>query len=214
VGKVGASVSGKFVKLGSDVKIQDFEQLLPVTSVLNTGSNVRKVNNLSQLVNSRRAIIISPKSNSLLKQKVDDYMAAINAGDNGLTQGRIGEEIAEEVMLQLDNTEVLNLKINGSGNGFDILAFENLTSNPTKIRIVESKPMKGKGIELPFTNSGYQMGGTWTRNKIDMMRTSPNSTISSIGNILDANSNLIERYVLTIDKELKQIIIIKLDNFN
>ncbi len=37
--------------------------------------------------------------------------------------------------------------------------------------------------------------------------------IKDLGNTMFFNSNKIERYVITVDKDLKQVIVLKLDNF-
>jgi hypothetical protein len=173
---------------------------------------VRAINNVKMLVNEGKALVISPKANTALAKNVDDYVAAYKSG-NSARQGQLGEDIAELLAKEIDNGDVLNVKINNSGHGFDVMQFEGGIGNPSKIRMIESKPLSGTSVELPNTSKGTQMSGQWQRAKIDEMLNSTNSDIKRLGQLLDDNEHLIEKYVLTLDKDLKQVIIIKLDNF-
>jgi hypothetical protein len=193
------------------INAEDFANIQPVVSVSRSGGS-RAINNIKNLVNENQALVIKPVVESSLAQKVDEYVAAFNSGKNDL-QGALGEEIAEMIAKELDNTEVLNIKINNSGHGFDILAFENGKNEPRIIRMIESKPLNGSSVELPNTNNGTQMSNQWQRAKISEMRASNDLDIQNIGDILFQNLSKIERYILTVDKEFKQVIIVKLDNF-
>ncbi|HEY9049626.1 MAG TPA: hypothetical protein VIN08_27200, partial [Ohtaekwangia sp.] len=193
------------------VNTTDFVNLQQATTVTRSGG-ARAVNNVKMLVNEGKALVISPKANSTLAKNVDDYVTAFKNG-NSARQGQLGEDIAEQLARELDNGDVLNVKINNSGHGFDVLQFENGVSNPTTIRMFESKPLKGTSVELPMTNEGVQMGNLWQQTKITMMRESSDLGIKSLGDVMFQNQRKIERYVLTVDKDLKQVIVIKLDNF-
>ncbi len=57
------------------------------------------------------------------------------------------------------------------------------------------------------------MSTQWQTAKIQEMLSSQDIGIKQLGKTLDDNTHLIERYVLTIDKDLKQVILLKLDNF-
>lgn len=57
------------------------------------------------------------------------------------------------------------------------------------------------------------MSSQWKRAKIDEMLRSPDYKVREIGKVLDENEDLIEGYLMTIDKDLKQVIILKLDDF-
>ena len=130
------------------------------------------------------------------------------------TLSGIGEEMAEMLAKEIDNTTVLNIKLNNSGNGFDVMQFENGLENTTKIRLFESKPLNSNSVVLPNTGMGTQMGDRWINANIQKMIRSTNADVKNIGNILDTNFVNIERYVFTVDKDLEQIIIFKLDIFN
>jgi hypothetical protein len=105
----------------------------------------------------------------------------------------------------------LNIKLNNSGNGFDVMQFENGLENTTKVRLFESKPMNNNSVVLPRTSMGTQMGNDWIDANILKMINSHDNNVANIGNIL--RQNQLERYVFTVDKDLKQVIIFKLDNF-
>jgi|GEM_PF-5049331 len=193
------------------INVSDFTSLHQATTVARSGG-VRAINNVKMLVNERKALVVSPKVNTELAKKVDDYVAAFKNG-NSTQQGQLGEEIAELLAKEVDNGDVLNVKINTSGHGFDVLQFENGVGNPSKIRMIESKPLSGTSVELPSTNTGTQMSAQWQRAKIDEMLNSTNSEIRALGQVLDNSEHLVERYVLTVDKDLKQVIVVRLDNF-
>ena len=75
------------------------------------------------------------------------------------------------------------------------------------------KPTNGTSIELPSTNFGTQMGRDWTAQKIDQMINSADQNLQALGNVMFQNQAILEKYVVTVDKELRQIVIIKLPNF-
>jgi len=165
------------------------------------------------LVNTDQALIIKPIENSSLASKMEEYIKAFQSGDTQL-QGEIGEEMAEMLAKEINNTTVLNIKLNNSGNGFDVIQFENGLESTKKIRIFESKPMNDNSVVLPKTvTKGIQMGDDWIDATIQEMRSSQDNNVANIGNILFQNQTQIERYVFTVDKDLKQIIIVKLENF-
>jgi hypothetical protein len=66
---------------------------------------------------------------------------------------------------------------------------------------------------LSGTNEGAQMSSEWIEYTIRRMQRSPDANVKNTGDILRQNIDNIEKYVLTVDKDLKQIIIMKLDNF-
>jgi len=208
------SVEGRVAKGGIVTHIveADFNVLKSATTVVRANGE-RAINNVTTLVNNKQALVIKPIENSSLASKMDDYISAFKGG-NTARQGEIGEEMAEMLAKEVDNTTVLNIKLNNSGNGFDVMQFENGLENTTKIRLFESKPMNNNSVVLPNTaNMGTQMGDQWTRANILKMVNNPNADIANIGNILFQNQSQIERYVFTVDKDLKQVIIFKLDNF-
>ena len=195
------------------INANDFNNLQAAPSNAISGGK-RSIGNVKNLVNEGQAIVISPPPGSALAQKVDDYMEAYTSGaGGGNLQGSIGEDIAEMLAKQLDNSTVLNIKNNGSGHGFDILQFENGIENPTVIRIIESKPLGGTTVELPSTLDGTQMSTKWKRAKIDEMLYSSNEATRDLGKVLYENYDRIEGYLFTIDKDFKQVIIMKLDTF-
>ncbi len=193
----------------------DIIALKNVTTVARSGGS-RAINNIKNLVNEGKALVVAPKMSSLLKQKIDDYIIAFNANNSQL-QGEVGEEIAELMAKEINPTgDVLNIKVNNSGNGFDVLSFAPNKTNPTSVRIFEAKPLNGTSVELPSTvNSGTQMSDSWTRSNIALMIKHSDVDIQQIGNTMDTllKQNKIERFIVTIDKNLKQVIILKLDNF-
>jgi hypothetical protein len=192
----------------------DITALQKVTSVTRSGG-VRAINNVKNLVNEGKALVFKPIANSVIAQKMDDYIAAYN-GSNSALQGQLGEDIAELMAKELNTAEnVVNIKINSSGNGFDVLSFAPNKTSPTSVRIFEAKPLNSTSVELPSTLNGPQMSNTWTQNNINQMRNHSDSNIQQIGNSMNTLmlQNKVERFVVTIDKTLKQIIILKLDNF-
>ena len=138
----------------------------------------------------------------------------LSSGTGGKHPHHVGEDMAELLAKEIDNTTVLNVKINNSGNGFDVMQFENGLENTSKIRIFESKPMNDNSVLLKNTGMGTQMGSDWINANIEKMITNPDNSINRIGNILKQNNTSIERYVFTVDKDIKQIIIMKIENFN
>ena len=193
------------------LNLSDLDNLLEVTTTVRSGG-VRAINNVKNLVNEGKALVIKPIENSSLAGRVDDYIAAYTAGNSKL-QGEIGEEISEMLAREIDSGPVLNIKVNESGHGFDAMLFETDLDNPTAIKAFESKPLSGTSVELPGTNNGTQMSGQWKTAKINEMLQSTDEEVRRLGQILDDNEDLIEGYVMTIDKDLKQVIFLKLDNF-
>lgn len=105
-------------------------------------------------------------------------------------------------------------KLNASDNGFDVVAVKGSLENPIEIRLLESKPMNNGSVSLGTTASkGTQMSDEWIRGTIDQMRTSGDANLQSIGNMLRNNFSKIERFVTTVDKGNKQVVIIKLNPF-
>ena len=191
--------------------ITDLNNLTEVTTTVRSGG-VRAINNVKNLVNDGKALVIKPIDNSALASKVDDYISAYKTGNSKL-QGELGEEISEMLAREIDSGPVLNIKVNESGHGFDAMLFETNLHNPTVIKAFESKPLSGTSVELPGTNTGTQMSGQWKTAKINEMLQSADEEIRRLGQILDDNEDLIEGYVMTIDKDLKQVIFLKLDDF-
>ncbi|MFN8438016.1 MAG: hypothetical protein U0V72_10265 [Cytophagales bacterium] len=193
----------------------DIIALQKVTTTIRSGG-VRAINNVKNLVNEGKALVVKPIANSPLAQKMDDYIAAFN-NNNSALQGQLGEDIAELMGKEINATgDVLNIKINNSGNGFDVLSFSPNKTNPTSVRIFEAKPLNGTSVELPNTVSGgTQMSNPWTQNNIALMVQHSDQSINQIGVVMNNlyNQGKIERFVVTIDKDLKQVIILKLDNF-
>ncbi|MCP9764827.1 hypothetical protein EGI31_17950 [Lacihabitans soyangensis] len=64
-------------------------------------------------------------------------------------------------------------------------------------------------------NSGTQMSMQWIQSNINLMITNSDQVIQEVGNSMNILmlQNKVERFVVTIDKNLKQVIILKLDNF-
>lgn len=146
---------------------------------------------------------------------MDEYIAAY-ISKNTTLQGQIGEEIAELMAKEINTTgDVLNIKINNSGHGFDVLSFTPNKQVPTSVRVLEAKPFTGTSVELPVTNNGVQMSEEWLRAKIKDMQFHSDPTIQQIGDNLQKllKQNKLEKFVVTVDKDLKQVIIIKLDTF-
>jgi hypothetical protein len=160
---------------------------------------------------ANKALKITPQSGSSLEQKVASYIAATATGE----KGSIGEDIAELLAKELDNAEVLNVKLNNTGHGFDPMVFENGLASPTKIKIFECKTIAPSENRITFdiTNNGAQMGNQWTRYTIDRMVKSSQQSVKDVGNLLFVNQNKIERYVLTVDQTTNQIIILKLGDY-
>lgn len=191
----------------------DIIALQKVTTVPRSGGS-RAINNVKNLVNENKALVIAPASNSTLAEKVNDYVAAYTNGNSAL-QGELGEEIAEIIAKELNQGgDVLNIKINNSGNGFDVLSFAPNKISPSSVRVYEAKPLSATSVELPSTVSGgTQMSSTWIDNNITLMQNHATASIRGVGNIMRQNMSKIEGYVVTVDKDLKQVIILKLDNF-
>ena len=55
------------------------------------------------------------------------------------------------------------------------------------------------------------MSTDWIDNAIAQMQGSLNTDVKNMGNLLDINSNLIKRHVITVDKQLGQPVIMELD---
>ncbi|MBV8252074.1 MAG: fibronectin type III domain-containing protein [Chitinophaga sp.] len=192
----------------------ELDNLTAVTSVARADS--RAINKVPSLVNEGKAVVVAPQANTVLKQKVDDYLTAYTAGTTA-RQGELGEEIAELLSREMNPNagSVVNVKINNSGHGFDVLSLEPDINNPTVVRMFECKPMTNGSVALPSTNKGMQMSQTWIDGNIELMVNSTNTELNTLGHTLERLSlqGRIEKYVVTVDKELGQVIIFKLDNF-
>ena len=162
------------------------------------------------MVNSGKAIVLAPNKGSLLAQRVDAYVAANKAGAYRL-QGEIGEEITTIIAKEANpNGFITSGKVNDSDNGFDVLSFAPNKDNPTSLSIFESKPLNGNSVKLDGTSNGPQMSDTWIINNADLYSKNIDQLIGN--NILRLRSSRnLNKFVVSVDKELKQVIIIKLD---
>jgi len=187
-------------------ELNNLPKLVPEAS----GSSKVVISNIKNLP-AEQVLKLTPQKGSILEQKLNEYIAAVGTD----AKGTIGEDIGELLAKELDNTEVLNIKLNNAKQGFDPMAFENGIGNPTKIKIFECKTISpGENrIRFDVTNNGAQMGNTWTRNTINKMRNSTDLTIKETGDVLFKNQDKVERYALTIDQEAKQVIIIRLGDY-
>lgn len=111
----------------------------------------------------------------------------------------------------------MNMKSNGSGNGFDIISIEKDADGiPTQIDLFEAKTLDAANnnrVVLKNTaNDGEQLSDTWIDAKIQEMRNSSNSDIANMGQVLkdytDAGGTF-GKYITTIDRKLGQPIILK-----
>ncbi len=207
----------------------DLTALKQVTSnVTSNGRSITGVNNLvnvdNTLIKVPQALIIVPQdatatTATALKQTVADYMKTQATGSTATTaeMGEKLEDVAEQLAKEINPTgTTVNMKTNGSGNGFDIISVKYGTDGTTveKIYIFESKPLtNGTRIDLPTTVSkGVQMSDQWIRGTIQEMQNATGS-VETMGNLLNANYSKIERYITTVDRRLKQVVTVKLDNF-
>jgi hypothetical protein len=188
------------------------------TNLLTSGK--RSITDVHKLVNGDKRIVIQPQKGTVLEQKVVDYMntqppASATSAVKGEMLEEVGAQAAREICPSCD-TKLY--KSNGSNNGFDIISVKkDASGNIEKVYIYESKPLdNGTRIELPNpTTKGVQMSDDWIRSTIGEMESSTDVLISGMGAQLRIayNSNKIERYVSTVDRKLKQVVILKLDNF-
>jgi hypothetical protein len=190
-------------------KVFNESDLINMNKIVPTGINNSYIGAKQILTNAKRA---KPTANSILATKVDNYLNSIP------NQGEIGEEIAKFIIRDIDGFTIHPCKhpckLNGSDNGFDIVAIKGSLDNPTSIWIIESKPINNGAINLGITQGkGTQMSDLWINGTISQMRQSGISNLTTIGNSLYNNAGKIERYVLSIDKGTKEIVILKLDKF-
>ena len=127
------------------------------------------------------------------------------------------EDVAEQLAKEINPTgTTVNMKTNSSGNGFDIISVKYGVDGTTveKIYIFESKPLDGgTSISLPITTSkGIQMSNNWVDGTITEMQ-GGTGDVKKMGDLLRANQTKIERYITTVDRKLKQVVTVKLDNF-
>jgi hypothetical protein len=184
-------------KLFSETDIRNLTRVKP------TGANTSYIGASQIAAYAKRT---KPTVGSTIASKVDYYV------NNVASRGATGEEIAELVVREMDGFVIYPCKLNASDNGFDILAIKGDLNNPTAIRIIESKPMNAGVMNLGVTiGKGTQMSDTWIQGTISQMKGGAN--LKNLGNVLDNNFGMIERYVITIDKEAKEIMLLKLDIF-
>ena len=203
--------------------IQDLNKLgaLEVSNGITLATNEARITGIVQnLLNNGKSAVYSVSNKfPQLNSKMSQYMTAYFNGSTKL-QGELGEEIAELLVRDMNHyDDVLNLKLNNSGHGFDVVAIKYKDANKTivdEIGIFECKPMDVKTVnglvELPKTSQGYQMSEQWVNAKATSMTGSTNQQIKDLGTIIDKNLNKIQKYVVTIDKQLDQIAVVKLSN--
>ena len=192
-------------KLFNDI---DFVSLTAITP---SGAKKSYINSTTIADNAKKLI---PFKNSSLSKKVDDYISATTSA----SRGKIGEDIAEELVNDMDGFISYPSKLNASDNGMDVIAIKGSLQNPTSIRIIESKPMNSGAISLGETVSkGTQMSTQWIDLTVNQMRISQDENLKKLGealyNTLNNNSSIVERYVCSIDKVTKEIVLIKLNPF-
>ncbi|HMP30702.1 MAG TPA: hypothetical protein PKD85_13940, partial [Saprospiraceae bacterium] len=190
----------------------DLINLKPATSVSRSDGG-RAFNGVKSLVNEGKAIVLVPNKGSLLAQRVDAYVAANKSADYQL-QGQIGEEITTIIAKEANpNGFITNGKVNNSDNGFDVLSFAPNKDNPTSLSIFESKPLNGNSVVLSGTSNGPQMSDPWIASNVSILFNSTDPLKKALGNSLNVvlNNGKTTKFVVSVDKELKQVIIIKID---
>lgn len=167
-----------------------------------SGSNNKRINK-SQL--EQRGLRL--ELDNELKAKMQEYRNAKTTQETG----RIGEEITEIVAKKF-GLQVKIVKLNGSDNGFDLIAWEGDFNTPTSIYIFESKPIIGNRIVFNVTSSkGTQMCTRWRTSTIEAM-IEKTGEVKEFGNWLDANSSKISNFVVGCNKATGEIVIGKLNN--
>jgi len=198
--KVKSPVTGE-TKLITEAEIIALEKIRP------TGA---KNSYISATEIATKAKKIKPVVRSDVAKKVDDYISTTSTN----LRGKIGEEIAEELIKDMDGFTIYPCKLNGADNGFDVVAIKGSLDNPIEIRLIESKSMNNNAISLDITTSkGTQMSDEWINATIEQMQNSTDANLKAIGNLLSDNRHLIQKFVTSIDKDAKQIVIIKLNDF-
>lgn len=196
------------------------------TNVLPSGG--RSINSVTNLVNADKALILQPLNGSALQQTVLDYTKLLKAGSTA-TPAELGEylEIVIEQCFKEINPNGITYRFGINQSGFDVISIvKDNSGNITKIYIAESKPLtmgvNSSSIKLEQPSYGTQLSIDWnTQTKNNMMNSTQTiigsdgitTNISDLGNLINANFNKIEICVGTVDKKLKQPIIVKLQPF-
>jgi len=190
-----------------EAKLITEAEIITLQKIKPTGANSSYIGATEIATKAKR---ITPAANSNVAGRVDDYITTTSTS----TRGTIGEEIAETLVRDMDGFTHYPCKLNASDNGFDVIAVKGSLENPIEIRLIESKPMNSGSVSLSTTTSkGTQMSDEWIEATIEQMRNSQDLNLQSIGNMLFKNKNNIQKYITTIDKGSKQIVVIKLDKF-
>jgi hypothetical protein len=76
--------------------------------------------------------------------------------------------------------------------------------------------MNNNSITLSITKGkGVQMSNLWQKETInEMVNHLDDINLNKIGEVLDNNIEIIEKYICSVDKSIKEILIIKLNNSN
>jgi hypothetical protein len=141
--------------------------------------------------------------------------AVRNGGDK---KGIITEELSHYIFeKKLSMTNLSEQAKLSSNTGFDGIYIEGTIQNPTRIIITEAKPWTvGKGVELA-PEAGLlpaQMSDRWIENvRIRLLAAGGNK--AEIAQMIGANPNLIEKFVVTVNKEipLNEVLILKLGSY-
>jgi hypothetical protein len=101
----------------------------------------------------------------------------------------------------------------GSNNGFDGIFIKGTTANPQKIFITESKQWSS-GVKLaeadPITGLPAQMSDAWIQNVADRLEIAGKIEAA---NLVRNHTGLIEKVVVTVNLNTKDINLLKLGNF-
>lgn len=188
-------------------KLLVISELKAITGVMPTGNKLTNLS-FSKFFKGFDADFVA----SLGSKYVDD-LAKIKQGlDKG---GDLTEGIVSEALRKQGYTVTKDLGKYGSNNGFDVVAIKGSPSNPTEIRIIESKPMNSGSVNLSVTvNKGTQMSDFWIDQTIEAMINSSNQNLIDLGTNLLLNRDKITKLISTVNKDTREIIIIKLDAFN
>lgn len=168
-----------------------------------SGSNNKRINKLEL---EQKGLKI--QQDAELRAKMQEYKNAKTTQETG----RIGEEITEIVARKFGLTNIKIVKLNGSDNGFDLIAWEGEYNSPTTIYIFESKPIIGNRIVFNVTSTkGTQMSSPWREATIKAM-ISKTGDIKQTGEWLDKNGSKISNFVVGCNKATGEILIGKLNN--
>ncbi|MFT5166769.1 MAG: hypothetical protein ACI8P3_002001 [Saprospiraceae bacterium] len=164
-------------------------------------------------------IIIEAREGPRIKAEIEEVMK--NGDSDGLITESVTQKVFQDAGLKDVNLLANNSKVNDNANsrGLDNVFYKGTMNSPTKLVVVESKPLTAEGkIRLNGANNetGLPSQGSkeWIEKQADLLIATGIPDKMAVGHMIRNNPTMIEIYVTAVNKTTGEFIIVKLELYN